>query len=151
MSVLAAVRPDEWNLPLFVHVLGAMLTTAVLVVAVYGFVAARAGLPGSARFGFRTLLVAGIPSFLTMRIGAQWIADKENLADSEAAWITIGYLTTDLGLLFLLIALICSGMASKRSARGESPQKLIAASASLSGLLVALYLVAIWAMTMKPE
>ena len=25
MSLLAAIRPDDWNIPLFVHVLGAMV------------------------------------------------------------------------------------------------------------------------------
>ena len=25
MTTLAAIRPDEWNLPLFVHVLGAIV------------------------------------------------------------------------------------------------------------------------------
>ena len=151
MDVLAAVRPDEWNLPLFVHVLGAMLTVGVLLLAVFVYAGARAGVPGSERFGFRTLLIAGIPSFLMMRIGAQWVAEKEDLGDSEATWITIGYITTDMGLLFLLIALICGGIAAKRADRGEQPRKLTTAAMSLSGLLLALYVLAIWAMTSKPE
>ena len=150
MDLLAAVRPDDWNLPLFLHVLGAMVFMGVLLVALYGFLAARAGAPGSARFGFRTLLIAGIPSYLAMRVGAQWIADKEELADSDAVWINLGYGIAEGGMLLLLIALVCSGIAAKRIARGESPQKLVSASMWLSGMLLASYVVAIWAMTTKP-
>lgn len=151
MSVLAAVRPDDWNLPLFLHVLGAMLMMGVLLMAVYGFVAARAGVPGSARFGFRTLLLAGIPSYLAMRIGAQWVADKEGVADSDAAWINLGYAIAEGGMLLLIIALICGGIAQKRAGRGESPGGLATAATWLTGLLLAAYVVAIWAMTTKPE
>ena len=33
-SLLAAVRPDSWNLPLFVHVLGAMVLVGAATTAV---------------------------------------------------------------------------------------------------------------------
>ena len=33
MSVLAAIRPDEWNFPLFIHILGAMVSLGALVLA----------------------------------------------------------------------------------------------------------------------
>lgn len=141
-------RIDSWNLPLFLHVLGAMTLTGVMLVAAISFAAARAG-GGTARFGFRTLLVAGIPSYLLMRIGAQVIADKENVPD-DATWVTIGYAVTDAGLLFLVIALVCTGIASRRAERGEDARGLVTAGAWLSGLLVAGYAVAVWAMTTKP-
>ena len=149
--MLAAVRPDDWNLPLFLHVLGAMVFTGVLLMAVIGFVTARAGVPGSVRFGYRTLLMAGIPAYLVMRIAAQLIADKENLSDSDATWITIGYVVTEPGLVLMIIALVCSGMAARRLERGESPRKLVTASLGLSGGLLGLYLIALWAMTTKPD
>ena len=31
MSILAAIRPDDWNLALFVHILGAMVLVGSLV------------------------------------------------------------------------------------------------------------------------
>ena len=31
MSTIAAIRPDEWNLPLLVHVTGAMVLVGALV------------------------------------------------------------------------------------------------------------------------
>ena len=46
---------------------------------------------------FRTLLIGAIPAYLVMRVGAEWIADKENLVDSDAAWISIGYGTRTAG------------------------------------------------------
>lgn len=149
--MLAAVRPDDWNLPLFLHVLGAMVFTGVLLVAVVGFATARAGAPGSVRFGYRTLLMAGIPAYLVMRIAAQVIADKEKVSDSDATWITIGYVVTEPGLVLMIIALVCSGIAARRLQRGESPRKLVNASMWLSGSLLALYVVALWAMTTKPD
>ena len=33
MSVLAAIRPDDWNFPLLLHVLGAMLLVGGLLAA----------------------------------------------------------------------------------------------------------------------
>lgn len=150
MDLLAAVRPDEWNLPLFFHVLGAMVFTGVLLMTVVGFAAARAGAPGSVRFGYRTLLMAGIPSYLLMRIFAQVIADKEEVSDSDAAWITIGYVVTEPGLVLMIAALICSGMAARRLDRGDAPRKLVTAAFGCTTALLALYVLAIWAMTTKP-
>jgi len=150
VDALAVIRPDEWNLPLFFHVLGAMVFTGVLLVSVLGFATARADAPGSVRLGYRALLIAGIPSYLLMRIFAQLIADKEEVADSDAAWITIGYGVTEPGLLLMISALVCAGIASRRLERGESPAKLVTAATWLTGALLALYVVAIWAMTTKP-
>ena len=82
------IRPDSWNLPLFVHVAGAMVVTAALVVTV-GSLALAWRATGEERaaitqFGFRTLLYAGIPAYLVMRIGAEWILSRENIpADHE--------------------------------------------------------------------
>ena len=151
MDVLAAVRPDDWNLPLFFHVLGAMVFTGVLVTSVIAFATARGGAPESVRFGYRTLLIAGIPAYLVMRVFAQLIADKEKVSDSDAAWITIGYMVTEPGLLLMIVALVCSGIAARRLARGEAPRKLINASFGLSAALLGLYFIALWAMTTKPE
>jgi uncharacterized membrane protein len=96
MSVLAIVRPDDWNLALFVHVLGAMVIVGALVLAAsYLFAARRGGSLQATRVGFRSLLYVALPSFVAMRVGAQWIADEEGVADSDAAWIEIGYIVSD--------------------------------------------------------
>lgn len=150
MDVIAVVRPDSWNVPLFIHVLGAMLWTGTLLLAVIAFADQRRG--GDPRFGFLTLLRASIPAYIIMRVGAQLVADKEKLGDSDDAWIGIGYGVTDLGVLLLIIATVCAGLAARKARRGEggTGTGLATASLALSAVLLVGALVAIWAMTTKP-
>ena len=149
----AAVRPDSWNLPLFVHVLGATVLVGLLAVAVAVLIAAaRAGDDRTAavRLAFRTLLIGAIPAYLVMRIGAAWIADKEHLTDSDASWIGIGYSVADGGLLVLLILNVLAGLAYRRARRGGQPVALLRWTTGLTLLLIVAYGVALWAMATKP-
>jgi hypothetical protein len=152
MSTLAAIRPDDWNVALFVHVLGAMVMVGALVTAAsYLFVARRGGSVEAARVGFRSLLYAALPSFVVMRVGAQWIADEEGLADSDAAWIGIGYITSDFGALLVIVATVAAGLALRRAGRAEAPTGPSASVAAwVVAVLIVAYLIAIWAMTTKP-
>ena len=87
-----------------------------------------------------------------MRIGAQLIVSKEKLEDSDDAWIGIGFITSDLGLLLLIICLVLAGLMARRAKSGTSVAgagQLMAARV-LTGLLLVAYIVAIWAMTTKP-
>ena len=143
MTVLAAVRPDSWNLPLFLHVLGAMVLMGALLLAA----TALAGGNGSLRLGYRSLLVAALPSFIVMRIAAQWVASEEGVDDSDAAWIGIGYASTDAGVLLLIAATVCAGLSLRRGGRPG----LTRAALILSVLLLVIYVIAIWAMTTKPD
>ena len=67
---LAAVRPDSWNFPLLLHVLGAMVLVALLAVAVVVLSAALRSDDRAAalRLAFRTLLIGAIPAYLVMRV-----------------------------------------------------------------------------------
>jgi hypothetical protein len=152
MSTLAAIRPDDWNLALFVHVLGALVMVGALVTAAsYLFVARRGGALQSARVGFRALLYAALPAFIVMRGGAQWIADEEGLADSDAAWIGIGYTVSDLGGLLVIAATVAAGLALRRAGRtGTSAGRSASVAAWVVAVLIVAYLIAIWAMTTKP-
>lgn len=154
MTVLAAIRPDEWNLALFVHVLGALTMVGSLALAGwYLFAARRDGSLEAVRLGFRSLLFAALPSFVAMRVGAQWIADEEGLADSDVAWIGIGYAVSDMGALLVVIATVVAGLALRRSRRAEGAsgdQRGVALAAWLVAILIVVYVVAIWAMTTKP-
>jgi hypothetical protein len=148
-------RPDDWNFPLLLHVGGAMLLVGALVaVAATSLVAVRgAGAPQSpalSRLAFRTMLLAAIPSFIVMRVSAQWVASKEGLEDSDAAWIGIGYITTDAGALLLVAATVIASVAARRSARGDAGSWAGRVAPGLTVLLVVMYLVALWAMTAKP-
>lgn len=152
MDLLAVVRPDSWNFPLFIHVMGAMLWTGTLLLAVIAFADQRRG--GEPRFGFLTLLRASIPAYIVMRVGAQLIASKEKVEDSKEAWIGIGFAVSDIGVLLLIIATICSYIATRRARSAEGGAStgtgLATASMVLSGILLAAAVLAIWAMTTKP-
>jgi hypothetical protein len=84
------IRPDSWNLPLLLHVVGAMALVASVSVAAIALVQGwRTSDPPAAslkRFGARTLLYAAIPSYFVMRIAAQWVESREGLGNSTAAW-----------------------------------------------------------------
>ena len=72
--MLAIVRADSVNFPLFVHVAGAMLLVGTLAAAVAALVLARSDGGGSLqRLSFRTLLWGAIPTFIVMRAGAEWV------------------------------------------------------------------------------
>jgi hypothetical protein len=148
--MLAAVRPGEWNLPLFVHVAGAMLLVAALIVVfVLGIAALRRG-DGTAalsRLVFRGLLMGVLPAYLVMRVGAEWIAAEQDWGDPT--WIGIGYMTADLGLLLLIAAIVVAWRGSRRGEAG--PGGLGRAAVVLCGILLVAYTVAIWAMTNKPS
>ena len=153
MTVLL-IRPDSWNLPLLLHVGGAMALVASVTVAAVALIQGwRTADPSSAslkRFGARTLLYAAIPSFFVMRIAAEWILSKEHLENSNAAWIGDGFLAADAGGLLLLIATIVANVAVRRDP-DSGLGKLAKVGASLSVVLIALYVFAVWAMTTKPS
>jgi len=70
MSVLAAVRPDSWNFPLFLHVLGAMILVGGLLTGASALAYAR-GEARILRLGYWSLLAVSLPGWVLMRIGAQ--------------------------------------------------------------------------------
>jgi hypothetical protein len=148
------IRPDSWNLPLLLHVVGAMALVASVSVAAIALVQGwRTSDPSAAslkRFGARTLLYVAIPSYLVMRIAAQWVESREGLGNSNAAWLGDGYLAADLGGLILLIATIVANMAVRRDPDAGLGM-LAKVGAGLSLILVALYVFAVWAMTTKPS
>jgi hypothetical protein len=151
-TVLALSRPTEWNFPLFLHVLGAMVLVGALLTAVSAFAYAR----GDARFlrlGYWTLLAVGLPSYIVMRIGAEWIADKEGFNDEgapEPAWLGIGYIVADAGALLLLISLILGGIGVRRLRDGKGAG-LLRATMVIALIVLVAALVAVWAMSGKPE
>lgn len=149
--MLATIRPHAWDLPLLLHVLGAMLLVGALVLAASALVLAwRDGNAAMVRLGYRSLLIGALPAWILMRVGAEWIASKEDLTDSKATWIGIGQGAADVGLLLILISTVLAGLAMRRVRRAERPGPLARAPAGLVSLLLIANLVAIWAMTTKP-
>jgi hypothetical protein len=151
LNVIAVLRADSVNLPLFLHILGAMMIVGALVLAAsFLFGAWRGDSPQSLRYGFRSLLYGAIPGYLVMRIAAEWLYSEEELdkLDSDPSWIGIGYGVADIGLLVLIVGTVAAGIAARRGERPGTTGARI--SASLVGLLLVMYVVAVWAMTTKP-
>ena len=91
-------RPDSISIPLFIHILGAMVLIGGLLVAATSVLAAR-GDARLLRLGYMGLLAVALPGYIVMRIGAEWTYAKEHLGDlpSDPTWVGIGYITADLG------------------------------------------------------
>jgi hypothetical protein len=152
--MLAVVRPDSWNLPLFVHIAGAMALVATLIVASYSLRIARTrGDQAAAQFAFRVLWRAVLPAYIVMRVGAQWIQNKEKGLDENSTWLSIGFITSDLGGLLVIIGIILTGLAARRAKAGTSVAGAtgLRVAGVFTGLLIAAYIVAVWAMTTKPS
>jgi hypothetical protein len=152
-TVLAVIRPDSWNFPLFVHVFGAMILVGGLLTGASAITFAR----GDVRFlrlGYWTLLAVALPGYIVMRIGAEWIYSKEGWDDlpddAIPAWIDIGYIIADLGALLVLIALILGGIGVRRLRDGKG-QGLVKAAMIIAWVVLVAALVAVWAMSGKPD
>jgi hypothetical protein len=152
VSVLALIRPDSWFFPLFLHIAGAMVLVGALTLAsVYLIASWRSGSVALIRTAYMSLFYAALPGYLVLRIGAEWIADKEHLTDSNDTWIGIGYGVSDIGALLLIIALVIGGISVRRMNRGRTPSPIAARIVTgLVSLVLIAYLVAVWAMTTKP-
>ena len=150
-ALVAAMRPTSLNFPLFVHVLGATILVGGLLTAATCVLLARDD-ARLLRIGYKTLLAVCLPGYIVMRIGAEWIYSKEHLGDlpgGDPTWVGIGYATSDIGALLLLIALIAGGFGMRRLRGGKTG--LLRGSLYISVLLLAAYVVTIWAMSGKPN
>jgi hypothetical protein len=151
--MLAAVRPDSWDFAVFVHVAGAMILVGGLVTAAgAGILGWRDTAAGLRRFSALTLFATALPGWIVMRAGAEWTYSKEHLSDlpSDPTWVGIGYGTSDIGGILLLIALVLGGI-GVRQARSGGGTALLRASAVLAAVDVVIYVVAVWAMGGKPS
>ena len=148
---MAAIRPDSWNIALLTHVAGAMVMVGAIVLAVVALVGAwRSRSVDLARLGYRALLWVALPAWLVMRVGAQWIYSKEGLDKASLSWSDIGFITSEGGLFFMIVATVAAGLALRRTKRGDALGAGSRVAAVLVALLVVVYVVAIWAMTTKP-
>jgi hypothetical protein len=145
---LALIRPDSWNLPLFLHVLGATLTFgATATVALLAF----AGRPVGERalwlrgLTFWITLVVLVPAWVVMRVAGGWIDSKE-FPKSEPGWVGVGYIVSEGGLVVIIIPTLILAWLSRR--------KLESRTAAIVPWLAIMYLVALgvawFAMSGKP-
>jgi hypothetical protein len=152
-SVLAAHRATDWNFPLLVHVLGAMILVGGLLTATSILAFAR-GNERFLRLGYWTLLAVAFPGWIVMFAGANWIYSKEGWDDlpeeAQPTWIGIGWTTALFGGLLLLISLIVGGIGMARL-RADKGGRLLKATMVISIVLLAAYVVTVWAMAGKPD
>lgn len=152
MTIIAATRPDSWDFPLFVHVLGAMILVGGLLTGASCLALAR----GDVRFlrlGYWSLLAVALPGWIVMRAGAEWIASREGWTKAgvpSPTWLDIGFLLADLGGLILLVSLVVGGIGVRRLRTGGG-SGLLRATLVLSVVLLGAYVVAVWAMAGKPS
>jgi hypothetical protein len=152
MTVLAAIRPDSWDFPLFLHVLGAMILVGGLLTSVSSLGFAR----GDVRFlrlGYWSLLAVSLPGWILMRAGGEWIASREGWTKEgvpSPTWLDIGFMLADAGAVVLLVSLIVGGIGMYRLREGKGAG-LLKATLVLALVLLAAYVVAVWAMAGKPD
>jgi len=154
--MVALIRTSDWETPLFVHVLGAMLLVGGLFVVTASLVLAwrsenEGDVAALTRFAYRALLFLVLPAFIVMRIGAQWVLHESpwNSISPDPSWVGMGYVIADIGGIALIVALVLAGIGLRRDASsgGQTRARVVTI---VTLLLLAAYLVAIWAMTTKP-
>jgi hypothetical protein len=152
MTVLALVRPDSWNFPLFLHVLGATVLVGGLLTGASALGFARGDVK-FLRLGYWSLLALSLPGWILMRAGGEWIASREGWTKKgvpSPTWLDIGFLLADAGGVILLVSLVLGGFGVYRLREGKGAG-LLKATLVLSIVLLAAYVVAAWAMAGKPD
>jgi hypothetical protein len=152
IDLLALSRPSDWNFPLFLHVFGAMIFVGALLTGSSLLAYARGDVK-LMRLGYWTLLVVGLPAYILLRIGAEWIYSREGWDEEDApepAWLDIGFIVANLGALLLVIALIVGGIGVSRLKDGRGAG-LLKATMVIGLLILAAALLAVWAMAGKPD
>ena len=148
MSVFATIRPGNLDLPLFLHVLGAMTLVGAATAGLLAALVTRPPqiLAWARGMAFRTFLIAALPAFVLMRVGAEWMRIRE-FGDSGAdpGWLFVGYTAADGGGVLLIACIVLSWLAVRRGSPG-----LAKAAAIVMGIAIAGWIIAIWAMSAKP-
>jgi hypothetical protein len=149
---VAILRPNAWDLPLFLHVLGATaLFGTTLTAAVLGIAAVR-GREFSAlfsRLAFRTMLFGVVPAWVLARFAGQWILNREKAQIpglDNKGWVGVGFAVTDFGVIVILALLVLGYLSARRSGRGG----IATAFAVLAPVYLVALAVAWFAMSAKP-
>jgi hypothetical protein len=142
--MLALVRPDSSDFPLFLHVLGAVLLVGAIAATTIAAGRSQTS-PLLRRFAFRTLLIFVLPAWVLMRLAGEWVNSKEDIP-GDPTWLGIGYLVGDVGLVLLLVATLIGWWSTRRPEKRWPAQAVTA----LAGLYLAALLVAMFAMSGKP-
>jgi hypothetical protein len=154
-DVLAAIRPDEQSFALLLHLVGATVVFGALLASATSLLLAR-GEARLLRLGYFSLLLVGLPGLILMRLAGQWLYNLQHWDDlpdqiDEPAWLGIGFVVADWGGLLFLLSLALGGVGIYRLRQGKSATGLLNATMLISLVLIVAYVVAVWAMTGKPD
>ena len=154
-DVLAAIRPDEQSFALLLHLVGATVVFGALLASATSLLLAR-GEARLLRLGYFSLLLVGLPGLILMRLAGQWLYNLQHWDDlpdqiDEPAWLGIGFVVADWGGLLFLLSLALGGVGIYRLRHGKSATGLLTATTLISLVLIVAYVVAVWAMTGKPD
>ena len=151
ITLAIAERADSVDLPLFIHVLSALVLIGAIGLGLFALAGTWRGGSESWRLAYLAIVWAAIPAWVVLRGTAEWLLEENGLRDAELEWIDIGFAVSEPTLLLLILAGVIARVKAKRTAeRGDTPgwggriaSGLV--STALIGLLFAL-----WAMTTKP-
>jgi hypothetical protein len=156
---MLAIASRDWEFPLFLHVLTAMILVGTVFAVAFALVFAwQRGEGGDqvtfTRFAYKALLYGVIPAWVLMRIPAQWVFEESPWGDQgfgeEDRWIQVGLLATEGGIVTIIAATILARLSLKRLERDGSDSRFgRLAALAVIGLLL-LLLAAIYTMTVKP-
>lgn len=153
--MLAAIRPDDQSFALLLHLVGAVVVFGALLTSATSILLAR-GEIRLLRVGYFSLLLVGVPGWILMRLAGEWIYRQQhwNTLPSELkdqSWLNIGFIVADWGGLLFLISLVLGGVGIHRLRAGKGGTGLLQATMVISLILALAYVVAVWAMTGKPN
>jgi hypothetical protein len=153
--MLAAIRPDDQSFALLLHLVGATVVFGALLASATSLALAR-GEIRLLRLGYFSLLFVGLPGLILLRLAGQWLYQLQNWDDlpaqiPEPDWLSIGFVVADWGGLLFLLSLVVGGVGIYRLDKGKGGAGLLKVTMVISLILIVAYVVAVWAMTGKPN
>jgi hypothetical protein len=154
-DVVAAIRPDDQSFALLLHLVGATVVFGALLASATSLALAR-GDTRLLRLGYFSLLLVGLPGLILLRLAGEWLYRLQNWDElpeqiDEPAWLRIGFVVADWGGLLFLLALALGGVGVYRLRNGKGGTGLLKATMVIALILIVGYVVAVWAMTGKPN
>jgi len=154
-ELLAAIRPDDQSFALLLHLVGATVAFGALLACATSLVLAR-GDARLLRLGYFSLLLVGLPGLILLRLAGEWLYRLQNWKElppqfDEPTWLNIGFVVADWGGLLFLLALALGGAGVFRMRSGRGGTVLLKATMIISLVLIVAYVIAVWAMTGKPN
>jgi hypothetical protein len=153
--LVAAIRPDDQSFALLLHLVGATVVFGALLASATSLALAH-GETRLLRLGYFSLLLVGLPGLILMRLAGEWLYRLQNWDDlpdqlDEPAWLRIGSIVANWGGLLFLLALALGGVGVYRLRQGRGGAGLLRTTMVIAIILIVAWVVAVWAMTGKPN